>query len=29
NISIITTAQNDKQAQKLLELIGVPFTKGK
>ncbi len=29
NISIVTTAQNDKQAQKLLELIGVPFTKGK
>ncbi|ERF98634.1 hypothetical protein D272_09000, partial [Campylobacter coli CVM N29716] len=22
-------AQNDKEAQKLLELIGVPFTKGK
>ncbi len=29
NISIVTTAQNDKEAQKLLELIGVPFTKGK
>ncbi|MBZ7987402.1 50S ribosomal protein L5 [Campylobacter canadensis] len=29
NISIVTTAQNDKQALKLLELFGVPFTKGK
>ena len=29
NISIVTTAQNDKEAQKLLELIGVPFAKGK
>lgn len=29
NISIVTTAQNDKEAQKLLELFGVPFAKGK
>lgn len=29
NITIVTSAQNDKQAFKLLELAGVPFTKGK
>lgn len=29
NISIITTAQNDKMALRLLELIGMPFAKGK
>lgn len=29
NISIVTTAQNDKEALRLLELIGVPFAKGK
>ncbi|MBS4235862.1 50S ribosomal protein L5 [Campylobacter vulpis] len=29
NISIVTTAQNDKEALKLLELFGVPFAKGK
>ncbi len=29
NISIITTARNDKEAQKLLEFIGVPFAKGR
>lgn len=29
NITIVTTAANDKQAFKLLELIGIPFAKGK
>lgn len=29
NISIVTTAQSDKEAQKLLELFGVPFAKGR
>ena len=29
NIAIVTTAQNDKEAHKLLELIGVPFAKGR
>lgn len=29
NITIVTTAANDKQAFKLLELAGVPFAKGK
>lgn len=29
NITIVTTAQNDKQAFKLLELIGIPFAKGR
>ncbi|WP_291947080.1 50S ribosomal protein L5 [Campylobacter sp.] len=29
NISIVTTANLDKEAQKLLELFGVPFAKGK
>ena len=29
NISIVTTAANDKQAFKLLELVGIPFAKGK
>ena len=29
NISIITTAQNDKEAFKLLEFLGLPFAKGK
>jgi large subunit ribosomal protein L5 len=29
NITIVTTTQNDKEAFKLLELFGLPFTKGK
>ena len=29
NITIVTTAQDDKQAMKLLELLGLPFAKGK
>jgi len=29
NITIVTTAANDKQAFKLLELVGIPFAKGK
>lgn len=29
NISIITTTQRDIEAQKLLELLGVPFAKGR
>ena len=29
NINISTTAQNDKEAFKLLELFGLPFAKGK
>ena len=29
NITIVTTAANDKQAFKLLELAGLPFAKGK
>ncbi|KGI56205.1 50S ribosomal protein L5 [Campylobacter sp. MIT 97-5078] len=29
NISIVTTAQKDIEAQKLLELFGVPFAKGR
>ncbi len=29
NISIVTTAQSDKEAFRLLELFGVPFAKGK
>ena len=29
NITIATTAKNDKEAFKLLELFGVPFAKGK
>lgn len=29
NITIVTTSSNDKQAAKLLELVGVPFTKGR
>lgn len=29
NITIVTTTNNDKQALKLLELLGVPFAKGK
>ncbi|WP_297192810.1 50S ribosomal protein L5 [uncultured Campylobacter sp.] len=29
NIAIVTSAKNDKEAQKLLELFGVPFSKGK
>ena len=29
NISIVTTANSDKEAQRLLELIGVPFAKGR
>ena len=29
NIAIVTTAEDDKSAFKLLELLGVPFTKGK
>ena len=29
NITIVTTAKEDKQAFKLLELIGLPFAKGK
>ena len=29
NITIVTTANSDKEAFKLLELFGVPFAKGK
>jgi large subunit ribosomal protein L5 len=29
NISISTTANNDQEAYRLLELVGVPFTKGR
>ena len=29
NITVVTTANDDKQAFKLLELFGVPFAKGK
>ena len=29
NITVVTTAANDKQAFKLLELVGIPFAKGK
>lgn len=29
NINIVTTASSDKEALRLLELFGVPFTKGK
>ena len=29
NIAIVTSARNDKEAQKLLELFGVPFAKGR
>ena len=29
NIAIVTTAEDDKGAFRLLELLGVPFTKGK
>ncbi|MBR6611736.1 MAG: 50S ribosomal protein L5, partial [Campylobacter sp.] len=29
NITIVTTAPDDKQAFKLLELFGIPFAKGK
>ena len=29
NITIVTTASNDKEAFRLLELIGLPFAKGK
>ena len=29
NITIVTTTQDDKQAMKLLELLGLPFAKGK
>ncbi len=29
NITVVTTAADDKQAFKLLELLGVPFAKGK
>ncbi len=29
NITIVTTANNDKEAFRLLELIGLPFVKGK
>ena len=29
NITIVTTANNDKEAFRLLELIGLPFAKGK
>lgn len=29
NISIITSANSDKEAQRLLELVGVPFAKGR
>lgn len=28
NITIVTTANNDKEAFRLLELIGLPFVKG-
>lgn len=29
NISIVTTAESDKEAQKLLEFFGLPFAKGR
>jgi large subunit ribosomal protein L5 len=29
NITIVTSADNDTQALRLLELVGVPFTKGR
>jgi large subunit ribosomal protein L5 len=29
NINISTTTDDDKQAERMLELIGFPFTKGK
>jgi large subunit ribosomal protein L5 len=29
NITIVTTATEDKSAFKLLELIGIPFAKGR
>lgn len=29
NITVVTTANDDKQAFKLLELLGIPFAKGK
>jgi large subunit ribosomal protein L5 len=29
NINISTTTEDDKQAERMLELIGFPFTKGK
>ena len=29
NITIVTTASNDKEAFRLLELVGLPFAKGK
>ena len=29
NITIVTSAPDDKQALKLLELLGLPFAKGK
>lgn len=29
NIALVTTAQNDKEACRLLELLGMPFAKGK
>ena len=29
NISITTSAQNDAEAFRLLELVGIPFTKGR
>ena len=29
NIALVTTAKNDKEAFKMLELFGLPFAKGK
>ncbi|MCK9257921.1 MAG: 50S ribosomal protein L5, partial [Sulfurospirillaceae bacterium] len=29
NIAIVTTAKSDKEAHKLLELVGIPFAKGR
>ena len=29
NITIVTTTEDDKEAFKLLELIGIPFAKGR
>ena len=29
NISVSTTADNDAEAFRLLELVGIPFTKGR
>jgi large subunit ribosomal protein L5 len=29
NITVVTTANSDKEAFRLLELIGLPFAKGK